>query len=115
RYGRSHMRPAHEEFLTAINSLIRLYMERFGDTFVETIAIDHVAAMSPMHGVMRQIVVGGELVDFSGIIGAVPPVMRGVWANHPEQQVSSFRTDLGTGVLPDSVKLMGVRARAFLN
>jgi hypothetical protein len=115
RYGRSRMRPAHEEFLTAINSLIRLYMERFGDTFVETIAIDHVASMSPMHGVMRQIFVGGEQIDFSGIVGAIVPVMRGVWANHPEQQVTLFRTDLGAGVLPDSVRLMGVRARAFLN
>jgi hypothetical protein len=114
RYGRSRMRPAHEEFLAAINSLIRLYMERFGDTFVETIAIDHVAAMSPMHGVMRQIFVGGQLIDFSGIVGAIPPVMRGVWANYPEPQVTQFRTDLGAGVLPDSIKLLGVRAKELL-
>lgn len=115
RYGRSRMLPSHEEFLVAINSLIRLYMARFGDTFVETIAIDHVAAMSPMHGVMRQIVVGGQLIDLSGIVGAIPPVMRGAWANHPEAQITQFRSDLEAGVLPDSVKLLGVRARAFLN
>lgn len=114
RYGRTQIRPAHEEFLAAANVLIRLYMERFGDSFVETISIDHLAAMSPMHGIVRQVFVGGMLADFSGIIGAVPPVMRGAWADHPGDQIDRFRNDLAAAVAPDSVKLLGVRAEAFL-
>jgi hypothetical protein len=43
------MLPAHEEFLAAANVLIRLYTERFGDSFVVTTSIDHLAAISPMH------------------------------------------------------------------
>jgi hypothetical protein len=114
RYVRSHMRPSHEEFLAAVNVLIRLYMARFNDAFVETISIDHVAAQHPMRGVFVQVSANGSHVCNYGIIGGMPAMMRRPWASHPAEQIEQFQHALAEGVPPDSVELLSIRARSRL-
>src|SRR5262249_33630763 len=45
----------HERFLAAVNTLIRLYMQRFTDFFVEEVAVHQLASQAPLMGVYVQI------------------------------------------------------------
>lgn len=106
--------PDKDRFIEAINTLVRLYMDRFNDFFVEEVAIHQLSSQSPLTGVYRKVVCDGELIHHSGIVGKVPPLMRRQWLNHPTAQVESFQRSLSQGDSPDSVSLLGIRARAFL-
>ena len=101
-------------FLTGVNSLVRLYMQRFGDFFVEEVAVQQLASQSPLQGIYVQITCDGELIHHYGIVGRIPPIMRQPWLNHPVDQIDRFKADLARGAEPDPVSLLGVRARAFL-
>lgn len=106
--------PNHREFLDAINVLIRLYMQRFNDFFVEGIGLHQLASQFPLLGVYIEVVFGGEIIEHHGVVGLVPPIMRGPWFEHPADNVERFRTDLAAGIAPDPVGLLGVRARSLL-
>jgi len=106
--------PRSDEFLEGVNALIRLYMERFNDFFVEEVAIHQLASQAPLRGVFVDVSCDGEALDHYGIVLRFPPMMRRPWLNHPAEKVQVFASDLAAGVLPDSTNLLGVRARAFL-
>jgi hypothetical protein len=101
-------------FLAGVNSLVRLYMERFNDFFVEEVAVHQLASQAPLQGIYVAITCDGELIHDYGIVGLVPPIMRRPWLDHPAEQVENFRRDLANGVAPEAVALLGIRARAFL-
>lgn len=106
--------PDKDRFLEAVNTLIRLYMERFNDFFVEEVAVHQLSSQTPLMGIYFKSVCDGELIDHYGIIGKMPPLMRRQWRNHPEEEVEEFRSSLARGDSPDSVSLLGIRAKSFL-
>lgn len=106
--------PDKDRYIEAVNTLIRLYMERFNDFFVEEVAIHQLSAQAPLTGVYFKVVCEDELIHHSGIVGKVPPLMRRQWLNHAAPEVDNFRQALSQGDSPDSVSLLGIRARAFL-
>lgn len=106
--------PAPDRFLTALNKLIRLYMQRFNDFFVEEVTYHQLASESPLMGVFVHITCDGDLVHNYGHVGKIPPIMRRPWQVHPEDQVRQFTTDLAAGAEPDPGALLAVRAMAFL-
>lgn len=106
--------PDKDRFIEAVNTLIRLYMERFNDFYVEEVAIHQLSSQSPLTGVYRTVVCDGELIHHSGIVGKTPPLMRRQWLNHPEDRITAFRRSLSQSDSPDSVSLLGMRARSFL-
>lgn len=105
--------PDTERFLLCANALIRLYMQRFNDFFVEEVAVHQLASQSPLTGVYVMVTSEGELVEHHGVVERFPPIMRRPWLNHSASLIDGFREDLQAGVQPDSIALLGVRARAF--
>lgn len=114
RFARTLIGPGQEDFLAAVNTLVRLYMDRFGDFFVEEVTLHQLSGQTPLMGIYVQVNHGGELVDHYGIVGRIPPIMRQPWQPHPAAQVIGFQNDLASGMLPNPVNLLCVRARAFL-
>lgn len=106
--------PNAECFISALNSLIRLYMQIFNDFFVEEVTLHQLAAQSPLAGVFVTLECDGEDLHHYGHIGKVPPLMRKPWLSHPQGQIDGFKESLKRGVTADSVVLLEVRARGFL-
>lgn len=102
------------EILVPLNALIRLYMERFNDFFVEEVTLHQLASQAPLQGVAVSFGCDGALLDRSSLIGKGPPMMRKPWFEHPRPAVEEFTSDLASGVIPDSVTLLEVRARGLL-
>lgn len=102
-----------DQFLAAVNGLIRLYMQRFNDFFVEEVAVHQLASQAPLSGIHISAYCDGQLLNSHGVVERMPPIMRNPWFDHPIEQVDRFKEDLANGVAPDSVALMGVRARSF--
>ena len=103
-----------ELFRLRLNSLIRRYMQRFNDFFVEEVTLHQLAAQHPLIGVFIHVTCDGELLFNRGRIGKAPPIMFRPWAVHPQPEVDQFKDDLQKGVPADSVSLLEVRARGFL-
>jgi hypothetical protein len=106
--------PSPDLFLAALNTLIRLYMQRFSDFFVEEITLHQLAAQSPLMGIFVHIECDRVHLHNYGYVGKMPPIMRRPWLAHPQSQIDQFMDDLKNGVTPDSVSLLEVRARGFL-
>ncbi len=106
--------PRPDLFLTAVNRLIRLYMQRFNDFFVEEVTLHQLASQSPLTGVFVQVLCDNEVVDNYGHVGKVPPIMRRPWQIHAQADVDRLKADLQAGVTPNSVALLEVRAKGLL-
>ncbi len=106
--------PSTDLFLSALNSLIRLYMQRFNDFFAEEVTLLQLASQSPLLGVFVDIECEGEHLLSYSHVDKMPPIMRQPWQLHPDPRIEEFKNDLKAGVAPDSVLLLEVRARAFL-
>lgn len=106
--------PHPKLFLVALNRLIRLYMQRFNDFFVEEVTLHQLAAQWPLSGVFVHIECDGETIDDYAHAGKFPPITRRPWHKHPRDQVDEFKDALKKGVEADSVLLLEVRARALL-
>jgi hypothetical protein len=102
-----------DKYLVGVNSLIRLYMQRFNDFFVEEIAAHHLASREAIQGIYVMITSADELILHYGDIERLPPIMRRPWLNHPQNRIDEFKHDLRSGLAPDSISLLGVRARSF--
>ena len=98
-----------------MNTLIRLYMQRFTNFFVEEVAVHQLASQAPLMGIYVHIESEGEVIDRHGVVERFPPIMRRLWLNHPQDRIDAFKQDLQKGVLPDSIALFGVRPRHFFN
>jgi hypothetical protein len=103
-----------EVFIVHLNKLIRLYMARFNDFFVEEVTLHQLASNTPLQGVFTSVVCDGTPVDSYGHVGKVPPIMFRPWQNHSEPTLLEFRTLLESGQQPDAIDLMGVRSRNCL-
>lgn len=106
--------PDKETFIAGVNALVRLYMQRFNDFFVEEVAVHQLASQSPLNGIAVQLRCDGELVDHYAIAELVPPLMRRPWLRHPQAAIETFKADLSQGIEPNPISLLGIRARAFL-
>jgi len=100
-------------FQRAVNTLVRLYMVRFNDFFVEEVAIHQLAGMVTS-GVLMIWLVDGQVLQTTAHVEKIPGIMRGQWFDHGAQAVADFREALRKGEVPDSVQLLAVRARGFL-
>ena len=119
RLRAAKMRVAHrmgnpDDFLTALNTLIRRYMQQFNDFFVEEVTYHQLAAQTPLTGVFVHVVCDSEVLHNHGRIGKAPPIMFRPWAIHPQPDIDQFKKDLGQGAPTNSVLLLEVRAKAFL-
>lgn len=106
--------PSPDLFLSGLNALIRLYMQRFNDFFVEEVTFHQLAAQSPLEGIFVHMECDGEFLGNFSDVRKVPPIMRRPWLVHPDAEIDKFKNDLKAGVTPDSVSLLEVRARGFL-
>jgi len=106
--------PDADLFVSAMNSLIKLYMQIFNDFFVEEVTLHQLAAQSPLTGVFITLSCDGEMLQHYSHVGKVPPIMRKPWRSHPANEVDQFKAALKQGETADSVKLLEVRARGFL-
>ncbi|VTR94362.1 Uncharacterized protein OS=Escherichia coli HM605 GN=ECHM605_12271 PE=4 SV=1 [Gemmata massiliana] len=102
-------------FLQALNALIRLYMQRFDDFFVEQVSISQLSFQYPLVGVQAIFFCDGEELTWHDDVGRFPGLARTPWLNLPSDDVARFKEDLGNGVQPNAVELLEVRARSFLN
>ena len=106
--------PTPDRFLTALNALIRLYMQRFDDFFVEEVTLHQLASQAPLMGIYVHIDCDGELVKRYGHVGKAPPIMRDPWLSHSQDKIDLFKKDLETGCTPNSADLLEVRAKSLL-
>ncbi len=77
-------------FQKALNTLVRLYMTRFGDFFVEEVAIHQLAGMVTS-GVLIVWSVDGVVVEQVAHVEKVPGIMWGQWYDYGEAAVAEFR------------------------
>jgi hypothetical protein len=101
-------------FCGAVNVLIRLYMARFNDRFVQEVT-ESMFSGTAMRGIHYAVFFNGQQVDSGRHAGGFFPfISRQVWWTHSDQDVAAFRTQLETSPAPDPVALLNVRARSML-
>lgn len=103
-----------EQFCGAVNALIRLYMARFKDRFVQELT-ESMFSGTAMRGVRHSVFCNGqEMESVTHAGGYVPFIIRRQWWTHPEQDVNEFRSQLETAPTPDPVAMLHVRASSML-
>src|SRR5262249_4560080 len=97
-------------FCGAVNVLLRLYMARFNDRFVQEVT-ESMFSGTAMRGLHYAVFCNGQQFDSGRHAGGFFPfISTRVWWTHPEQDVAAFRTQLETAPSPDPVALLHVRA-----
>jgi hypothetical protein len=101
-------------FCKAVNTLVRLYMTTFGDFFVEEVLPQHFSNTA-YRGILVSCYYNRvRLHRCRDAGGRFPFILRRRWLTHSEQDIQRFQESLENGSPPDPVKLLGIRARAFL-
>jgi hypothetical protein len=103
-----------DDICSAINVLIRLYMVTFRDRFVQEIN-QSMFSGTAFRGLQSSVFCNGQHLDQKRYAGGLFPfILRRPWQEHPEQEVSNFRSRLETAMSPDPVVLLNVRAQSLL-
>jgi hypothetical protein len=103
-----------EQFCCVLNVLIRLYMARFNDRFVQEVT-EGMFSATAMWGLRVSLYCNGHEFDSAHHAGGfVPFLIARPWWNHPEPDVVAFRSQLASSPTPDPVTLLHVRARSML-
>jgi hypothetical protein len=101
-------------FCGAVNVLIRLYMARFNDRFVQEVT-ESMFSGTAMRGLHYAVFCNAQQFDSGRHAGGFFPfISKRMWWTHPEQEVAGFRTQLETSPDPDPVALLHVRAQSML-
>lgn len=103
-----------ERFCRVLNVLIRLYMARFNDRFVQEVT-EGMFSATAMRGLRVSLFCNGREFDSVRHAGGlVPFIIVRPWWDHPAPEVDAFRSQLETSPTPDPVVLLHVRARSML-
>jgi len=105
--------PTHDDFVRAANELVRHYMVEFEDQFAEEVSLHHLAS-SWTSGVIQVLECNDVILDSVHYAGKIPPILKRPWLKHPPERIDQFRSRLDSGMPPDPVDLLLVRARSFL-
>ena len=97
-------------FLAAVNAFVRQYMVAMEDFFVEEVALHQVAGTT-MGGIVQHTQCDGIVVASVTTVGLIAPIMRSQWFTHPKPKLDALKAALETGLPPNAVELLGVRAR----
>jgi hypothetical protein len=101
-------------FVGAINTLIRLYMARFGDQFVQEVTEDMFSSTTARCLNITLYHNDRPFQVMRCFAGMGPYISPRPWRRHPEADITDFRTKLQTFPDPDPVALLHVRARSML-
>jgi hypothetical protein len=102
------------KFCIALNALVRLYMAKFKDRFVQEVT-EGMFSGTAMRGIRHSVFCNGHELDSTRHTGGYMPfIIRRQWLSHPPQDVQDFRSQLGAGLPPDPVALLHVRANSLL-
>ena len=102
-----------DQFLRAINRLLRAYMADIEDFFAEEVTLHQVGGTTP-RGVLRITECDGIVVDSVNLIGKIPPAMRQPWFVHSSDRVVEMKAHLAAGGEPDAVTLLSTRSKGLL-
>lgn len=103
-----------EQFCGVLNVLIRVYMARFNDRFVQEVT-ENMFSATAMRGLrVSRYCNGHEFESVRHAGGYVPFMIARPWWTHGEPEVAAFRSQLETSPTPDPVALLHVRARSML-
>ena len=89
-------------------------MTTFGDVFVEEVLPQHFSNTALRGLNVSWDYNGVNLQNCRDAGGRFPFILRRPWLTHPEPDIQRFRERLQDAVEPDSVVLLGIRARSFL-
>lgn len=103
-----------DRFCRAVNTLVRQYMVRFNDFFVQEVS-ESLFSNTAFRGILVATYFGNQELDHCRHVGGrVPFIIRRPWLEYPADEVERFRLSLTSNPEPDPVGLLSIRARSFL-